>query len=75
MNLAKCVVDWVLLGRKVCFLKLRLQDQSLFTLQVYASNIESQYEAFLQEVEVALGKATLSSSLVLLGDFNAHCGY
>ena len=41
---------------------------------MYAPNIESQYEAFLEEVEVALGKATLSESLVLLGDFNAHVG-
>ena len=37
-------------------------------------NIESQHEAFLEEVEVALGKATSSESLVLLGDFNAHVG-
>ena len=36
--------------------------------------MESQYEAFLEEVEVALGKATSSESLVLLGDFNAHVG-
>ena len=44
------------------------------TLQEYAPNIESQYEAFLEKVEVALGKATSSESLVLLGDFNAHVG-
>ena len=36
--------------------------------------MESQYEAFLEEVEVTLGKATLLKSLVLLGDFNAHVG-
>ena len=40
----------------------------------YAPNIESQCEAFLEEVEVALGKATSSESLVLLGDFNEHVG-
>ena len=39
---------------------------------MYAPSIESQYEAFLEEVEVALGKATSSESLVLLGDFNAY---
>ena len=38
------------------------------------SNIESQYEAFLDEVEVALGKASSLESLVLLGEFNAHVG-
>ena len=73
-NIAECVVDWVPLGGRVCLLKLRLQEQSLCILQVYAPNIESQYEAFLEEVEVALGKATSSESLVLLGDFNAHVG-
>ena len=73
-NIAECVVDWVPLGGRVCLLKLRLQERSLCILQVYAPNIESQYEAFLEEVEVALGKATSSESLALLGDFNAHVG-
>ena len=36
---------------------------------MYAPN-----EAFLEEVEVELGKATSSESLVFLGDFNAHVG-
>ena len=34
----------------------------------------SQYEAFLEEVEVALEKATSSESLVFCGSFNAHVG-
>ena len=71
--MAECVVDWVPLGGRVCLLKLRLQERSLCILQVYAPDMESQYEAFL-EVEVALGKATSLESLVLLGDFNAHVG-
>ena len=41
---------------------------------VHTPNMQSQYEAFLEEVEIALGKATSSESLVLLGDFNAHVG-
>ena len=73
-NIAECVVDWVPLGGRVCLLKLRLQERSMCILQVYAPNIKSQYEAFLEEVEVALAKATSSESLVLLGDFNAHVG-
>ena len=73
-NIAECVVDWVPLGGRVCLLKLRLQERSLCILQVYAPNVESQYEAFLEEVGVALGKATSSESLVLSGDFNAHVG-
>ena len=73
-NIAECVVDWVPLGGRVCLLKLKLKEQSLCVLQVYAPNIESQYEAFLEEVEVALGKAISLESLVLLCDFNAHVG-
>ena len=57
-NMAECVVDWVPLGGRVCLLKLRLQKRSLCILQVYAPNIESQCEVFLEEVEVALEKAT-----------------
>ena len=72
LNIAECVVDWVPLGGRVFPLKLRLQERPLCILQVYAPNIESQYEAFQEEVEVALGKATSSESLVLLGEFNAH---
>ena len=41
---------------------------------MYAPNLKSQYEAFLEEVEVALGKASSLKFLVLLGDFNAHVG-
>ena len=73
-NMAECVVDWVPLEGRVCLLKLRLQEQSLCILQVYAPSMESHYEAFLDEVEVALGKTTLSESLVLLGEFNAYAG-
>ena len=64
-NMVECVVDWVPLGGRVCLLKLRLQERSLCILQVYAPNMESQYEAFPEEVEVALGKATSSKFLVL----------
>ena len=65
LNMAECVVDWVPLGGRVSPLKLRLQERPLCILQVYAPNIESQCEAFLEEVEVALGKATSSEFLVL----------
>ena len=40
-NIAECIVDRVPLGRRVCLLKLRLQERSLCILQVYAPNIES----------------------------------
>ena len=70
-NIAEYIVDWVPMGGRVCLLKLRLQERSLCILQVYAPNIESQYEAFLEEVEVALGIATSKESLVFSGT-NSH---
>ena len=72
--MAGCVVDWVPLGGRVCLPQLRLQERSRCIFQVFASNTKSQYKAFLEEVKVALGKATSSESLVLLGDINVHVG-
>ena len=74
LNMAKCVVDWVPLGKRLFLLKLRLQERSVCILQLYAPNTESQYEAFLEEVEVALRKATSCEYLALLGHFSAHVG-
>ena len=73
-NMAECVVDCAPLRGRVCLLNLRLHERSLCILQVYSPNMESQYKAFLKEVEVGLGKATSTEYLVLLGDFNAHVG-
>ena len=73
-SMAECVVDWVPQGGRVCLIKLRLQERPLCVLQVYAPNMKSQYEAFLEEIEVALGKTTSSESLARFGDFNAHVG-
>ena len=55
-NMAECVVDWVPVGGRVCLLKLWLQEKSLCTLLVYAPNMESQSETFLEDVEVAWEK-------------------
>ena len=62
-NMAERVVDWVPLGGRVCFLKLRLQERFLCILQVNAPNIESQHEAFLEEVEVELEKQIYQNPL------------
>ena len=72
--LAHCVTDWIPLREKVCLLKLRLQEQLLCILQVYAPNTETQYQPFLDEVGVALQKIISVESIVLLGNFNAHVG-
>ena len=73
-RLAHYVTDWIPLRGRVCLLKRRLHKQSLFILQMYASNAETQYQPFLDKVDVALQKVTSAESIVLLGDFNAHVG-
>ena len=71
---AHCITDWIPLGGRVYLLKLRLQERSLCILHVYAPNTETQYQSFLNEVNVALQKVTSAKSIVLLGNFNAHVG-
>ena len=73
-RLAHCVTDWISLGERFCLLKLKLQEQSLCILQVYAPNAKSQYQPFLDEAGIALQKVTSAESIVLFGDSNAHAG-
>ena len=73
-SLAYCVIDWIPLGGRVCFLKLRLNERSLCILQVYAPNAGAQCQSFLDQIGAALLKVTYAESIVLLGDFNAHVG-
>ena len=42
-RLLDCVFDWIPFGSRACTLKLKVNDQSLCLLQVYASNIVSEY--------------------------------
>ncbi|GAB0098907.1 hypothetical protein DMENIID0001_147140 [Sergentomyia squamirostris] len=55
-------------------LKIQLEKTTLAVVQVYAPNAESEYTAFLMEVEGILEKAAEADDFVLLGDFNAHVG-
>ena len=73
-SLAHCVPGWIPLGGRVCLFKLRLQERSMWSLQVFAPNAEMQYPPFLDKVGTALQKVTSAKSIVLLGDFNAHVG-
>ena len=59
----------LLMGGRVCILKLRLYWSEIYLSYrcTQGQNIESQCEAFVEEVEVALRKAALSEYLVLLG--------
>ena len=73
-RLTHCITDWIPIRERVCLFKLRLLEQSLCILQVYAPNAKTQYQPFLDEVGAALQRVTSAESIVLLGDFNAHMG-
>ena len=73
-RLSECVSDWILLGSRVCMLKLKVLDRSLRLLQVYAPNATSEYRAFVDEVNDAFLRVSATESTVLMGDFNAHVG-
>ena len=73
-RLSGCVLDRIPLGSRVCMLKLKVLDRSLCLLQVYAPNITSEYQIFVDEVNDALLRVSLTESTVLMGDFNTHVG-
>ena len=74
LRLSDCVSDWIPLGSRICMLKLKVLDRSLWLLQVYAPNATSEYQAFVDEVNDALLRVSATESTVLFGDFNAHAG-
>ncbi|VDP09220.1 unnamed protein product, partial [Soboliphyme baturini] len=41
-------------------------------VQVYAPNLEGEYDTFLKEVQCALSEVPNTESQILMGDFNAH---
>ena len=73
-HLSHCVFDWIPLGSRSCMLKLKVKDRSLCVLQVYAPNVISECQAFVDDVNNALQRVGSTESTILLGDFNAHIG-
>ena len=76
-RLSDCVSDWIPLGSRVCMLKLKVLDRSLYVPIAgirYAPNATSEYQAFVDEVNDALLRVSATESTVLMGDFNAHVG-
>ena len=63
--------DWILFEKRVCVLKLKLQERLLCILQVYAPNAETQYHSFLDEVGFDLQKVTSAESI----SYRVICGY
>ena len=66
-RLSDCVSDWIPLGSRVCMLKLKVLDQSLCLLQVYAPNATSEYQTFVDEVNDALLRVSAAESTFLWG--------
>ena len=55
-------------------LKLKVLDRSLCLLQVYSPYAASKYQTFVDEVFIALLRASPNESTVPMEDFNAHVG-
>ena len=57
-RLSDCVSDWIPLRSRVCMLKLNVLDRSLCLLQVYAPNATSEYQVFVDEVNLRVSPTT-----------------
>ena len=55
-------------------LNIKVLDRSLCLLPVYAPNVTSEIQAFVDEVNYALLRVSPTESTVLMGEFNAHVG-
>ncbi|VDP17342.1 unnamed protein product, partial [Soboliphyme baturini] len=74
-NLAGRIIDWKPISRRVVILRVKLQQAKSKTLvQLCASNLEAEYETFLEEVQCGLSEVLNTESLKPIGDFNAHVG-
>ncbi|VDP07185.1 unnamed protein product [Soboliphyme baturini] len=74
-NLANRIIVWKPITGRVVILRLKLQQANSITLvQVYAPNVEGEYETFLEEVQCALSEVPNTGSFILIGDLNSHVG-
>ncbi|VDP12580.1 unnamed protein product [Soboliphyme baturini] len=72
-NLADRITEWKPVEGTVVIRQLKLQQAKALTMvQVYAANLEGEYDTFLNEVRRAMSKVQNTESLILIGDFNAH---
>ncbi|VDO94162.1 unnamed protein product [Soboliphyme baturini] len=74
-SLSDRIIDWKPVSGRVVILRLKLQQTKSMTLvQVYAPNLEGEYETFLEQVQWALYEMPNTPSLIIVGNFNAHIG-
>ena len=71
-QLSDCVFDGISLGSRVCKLKLKVKDQSLYLLQVCAPNAVSKYQTTVHDVSDAFKRVGTTESTILVRDFNAN---
>ena len=71
VQLSDSLFDWIPMGTRACMLKFKVKNRSLFVLQEYAPN-ESEYQAFLDDVNDTLQRIGSTEFTLLLGDFIAH---
>ena len=69
------VVEWVPISSRVGVLRLNLPEgKALAIVTAYAPNAETEYAAFLDDLDSGFARIPPTESLMLLGDFNAHVG-
>ena len=72
IQLCMIKLDWILIRLRTCMLQLKVENQLLYLLQVYALNAVSKYQAFVNHVNDALRREESTNSIIISGDFNAH---
>ncbi|VDO94355.1 unnamed protein product [Soboliphyme baturini] len=75
LKLSYCfaIIKWKPASGSVAILRLKPQHAKTLTLiQVYAPNLEGEYETFLEEVQCALSEMPTKGSIILMGNFNVH---
>ncbi|VDP04444.1 unnamed protein product [Soboliphyme baturini] len=71
LNLADKIVDWMPVSGRVVILRLKTQQAKTLTIvQVYARNLDGEYDTFFEEWQRHLSEVTNAESL--MGDFIAH---
>ena len=68
-QLSDCVFDWIPLRSWACVLKLNVKDRSLCLLQVYAPDVVSDHQSFVNDVNDALQRVGSTESTILFGEF------
>ena len=67
-------VEWNPINERMDLLKLHLREKILAVIQVYASNVKSNWSEFLDNVSQVMESIPSTNATLIMGDFNAHIG-